>query len=36
MMLSPGTYRVRPVIGVRSGDESAVLVSATPMMVTFR
>jgi hypothetical protein len=36
IMLPPGTYRLRPVIAVRSGDESAVLVSANPTVVTFR
>ncbi|HEX9564097.1 MAG TPA: hypothetical protein VF981_09005 [Gemmatimonadaceae bacterium] len=36
IMLAPGTYRVRPVVTARTGDEEAVLVSATPMMVTFR
>ena len=36
IMLSPGTYRVRPVVSVHSGDETAVVVSAEPVMVTFR
>jgi hypothetical protein len=35
-MLSPGTYRMRPVVRVSRGDETAVLVSATPTIVTFR
>lgn len=36
IMLSAGTYRVRPVVSVHSGDEMAVVVSAEPVMVTFR
>jgi hypothetical protein len=36
IMLEPGVYRVRPVVHVRSDDENAVLVSATPVTVTFR
>lgn len=35
-MLPPGTYRIRPVVSVRDGDQDAVLVSATPVVVTFR
>ena len=36
VMLAPGVYRVRPVITVRSGDEQVVLVSADPVILTFR
>jgi len=36
IMLAPGTYRVRPVVTVRAGDEEAVIVSAMPVLVTFR
>ena len=36
LMLPAGTYRVRPVVSVHSGDETAVVVSAEPVMVTFR
>ena len=35
-LLPPGTYRLRPVVSVLAGDEQAVLVSADPVMVTFR
>jgi hypothetical protein len=35
-LLSKGTYRLRPVVTVLSGNESAVLVSADPVYVTFR
>lgn len=35
-MLPRGTYRLRPVVSVLVGDESAVLVSADPVYVTFR
>jgi hypothetical protein len=35
-MLSPGTYRLRPVVSVFSGDQTAVVVSADPVLVTFR
>ena len=35
-LLSPGTYRLRPVVSVLTGDESTVLVSADPVFVTFR
>jgi hypothetical protein len=34
--LPAGTYRVRPVVSVHSGDETAVVVSAEPVIVTFR
>jgi len=36
IMLAPGTYRVRPVVTVRAGDEEAVVVSVLPVLVTFR
>jgi hypothetical protein len=36
IMLPPGTYRVRPVVSVHSGSESAVVVSSDPILVTFR
>jgi hypothetical protein len=36
IMLPAGTYRVRPVVSVHSGDETAVVVSAEPVIVTFR
>jgi hypothetical protein len=35
-LLPAGTYRLRPVVTVLSGDEQAVLVSADPVLVTFR
>ena len=35
-LLPKGTYRLRPVVQVLIGDESAVLVSADPVLVTFR
>jgi hypothetical protein len=35
-MLPKGTYRLRPVVQVLVGDESAVLVAADPALVTFR
>jgi hypothetical protein len=35
-MLLPGDYLVRPVVHVFAGDEEAVLVSASPLLVTFR
>ncbi len=35
-LLPKGTYRLRPVVSVLYGDESAVLVSADPVVVTFR
>jgi hypothetical protein len=35
-LLAPGTYRLRPMVSVLSGDEAAVLVSADPVYVTFR
>jgi hypothetical protein len=35
-MLPPGTYRLRPVVSVLTGNESAVLVSSDPVYVTFR
>jgi hypothetical protein len=34
--LPKGTYRLRPVVSVLVGNESAVLVSADPVLVTFR
>jgi hypothetical protein len=34
--LPRGTYRLRPVVSVMTGDERAVLVSADPVFVTFR
>jgi len=36
IMLPAGTYRVRPMVSVHSGEETAVVVSAEPVMVTFR
>lgn len=36
IMLPAGTYRVRPVVSVHSGDETAVVVSAEPVLVIFR
>lgn len=35
-MLPAGTYRLRPIVSVLVGDESAVVVSADPVYVTFR
>jgi len=35
-LLPKGTYRLRPVVSVMSGSESAVVVSADPVYVTFR
>ncbi|NUQ11304.1 MAG: hypothetical protein HUU26_03090 [Gemmatimonadaceae bacterium] len=35
-MLPPGLYRIRPVVSVFSGDESAVVVSSDPVLVRFR
>ena len=35
-LLRPGMYRLRPVVSVLSGNESAVLVSADPVYVNFR
>ena len=35
-LLPKGTYRLRPVVSVLVGDDSAVLVSADPVLVTFR
>jgi hypothetical protein len=35
-LLAPGKYRLRPVVSVMYGDESAVLVSTDPVTVTFR
>lgn len=35
-LLPRGTYRFRPVVTVMTGDESAVVVSADPVYVTFR
>jgi hypothetical protein len=34
--LPKGTYRLRPVVSVLTGNETAVLVSADPVYVTFR
>lgn len=36
MMLTAGQYRVRPVVSVFSGSESAVVVSSDPILVIFR
>ena len=36
VMLTAGTYRVRPMVSVHSGNETAVLVSTDPVIVTFR
>lgn len=36
VLLAAGTYRIRPSIAIRSGDEQAVVVSADPAYVTFR
>jgi hypothetical protein len=33
-LLPKGTYRMRPIVSVMSGNESAVLVSADPVYVT--
>ena len=35
-LLPAGTYRLRPVVAVLTGDEQSVLVSADPVLVTFR
>jgi len=35
-LLPRGRYRLRPVVSVLSGSESAVLVGADPVFVTFR
>ena len=35
-LLPAGTYRLRPVVAVTSGTESAVVVSSDPVYVTFR
>ena len=35
-LLPKGTYRVRPVVSVLIGSESVVVVSADPVLVTFR
>lgn len=35
-LLPKGTYRLRPVVSVLAGNESAVLVTADPVYVTFR
>ena len=35
-LLPKGTYRLRPVVQVLVGNESAVVVSADPVLVTFR
>jgi hypothetical protein len=34
--LPKGTYRLRPIVSVLTGNETAVLVSADPVYVTFR
>lgn len=36
VLLAKGTYRLRPIAHVHSGNESAVVVSADPVFVTFR
>jgi hypothetical protein len=36
VMLEPGTYTIRAVIGVVKGDKSAVTVRSDPMTITFR
>lgn len=35
-LLPKGTYRLRPVVQVLVGNESSVVVSADPVLVTFR
>lgn len=35
-MLPKGTYRLRPIVSVMSGNENAVIVSSDPVYVTFR
>ncbi len=35
-LVPKGTYRIRPVVSVLSGDEWTVVVSSDPVMVTFR
>lgn len=35
-LLPKGTYRLRPIVSVLVGDDNAVLVSADPVLVTFR
>ena len=35
-LLPNGTYRLRPIVSVLYGDENVVVVSADPVMVTFR
>ncbi|HEY5546055.1 MAG TPA: hypothetical protein VIK50_08350 [Gemmatimonadaceae bacterium] len=35
-LLPKGTYRLRPVVSVLSGNDNAVLVSADPVFVIFR
>jgi hypothetical protein len=35
-LLPKGTYRLRPVVSVLSGNEESVVVSADPVLVTFR
>lgn len=34
--LSPGKYRIRPVVAVHSGNQEAVVVSSDPVTVIFR
>lgn len=36
IQLSKGTYRLRPIVAVHTGNETAVVVSADPVLVTFR
>lgn len=35
-LLPPGRYRLRPIVSVLAGNESAVLVSADPVFLTLR
>lgn len=35
-LVPKGTYRIRPVVSVLNGDEWTVVVSADPVLVTFR
>ena len=35
-LLPAGTYRLRPVVSVMTGNESAVIVTSDPVLVTFR
>ncbi len=36
IMLAAGRYRIRPVVSVTSGSESAVVVSSNPIVLVFR